>query len=581
MFLSRSERKTFPYLLCTLVICLVSVLQTGMTRGESAAAKQPNVILLLTDDQGYGDVGFHGNTKIRTPHMDQLAQQGMELTRFYCSPVCAPTRASLMTGRYYYRSGVIHTSRGGAKMAGTETTLPELLKGAGYATGIFGKWHLGDNYPMRPQDQGFTESLIHKSGGIGQAPDKPNSYFNPWLWKNGKRERGKGYCTDLFFDAALDFMDRQSAGGKPFFVYLPTNAPHTPLEIADSYWKPYLKLGLNETTARVYGMVENLDENLGRLMAHLEKSKLSENTILIFLGDNGPQQKRYTAGLKGRKSWVYEGGIRVPFVARWPGHIPAGTKSAQIAAHIDLMPTLLDMTGTPKPRSLKLDGIDLSGLLTGKVKTLPARHLFFQVHRGLTPQRYQNSAVVTQLYKLVGYPGTFGEENLMRDAEPVLELYDLTSDPGETKNLISKEPVVANKLRKEYERWFADVKQSRNFQPGVIVVNSQKENPTTLCRYQDGAFFQGASQGWMIEVETPGVYEVEINRGTDSKSGKLSVNWQGNESHEFLQGDENSARFELKAGTGMLDIWFQGQGTDRVYPGDNSTRGDVILKRLD
>lgn len=550
-------------------------------KGIAAEGKQPNVILLLTDDQGYGDVGFHGNAQIRTPHMDELARQGMELTRFYCSPVCAPTRASLMTGRYYYRSGVVHTSRGGAKMYGEETTLAELLQGAGYATGIFGKWHLGDNYPMRPQDQGFAESLVHRSGGIGQAPDKPNSYFDPWLWKNGQREQGKGYCTDLFFDAALEFMDRQTKAGKPFFVYLPTNAPHTPLEIADSYWKPYQEQGLDETTARVYGMVENLDENLGRLMAHLDQTKLKENTILIFLGDNGPQQKRYTAGLRGRKSWVYEGGIRVPFVATWPGHIPAGTLSAQIAAHIDLLPTLLDMTGTPKPKSLKLDGIDLTGLLTGKVKALPERKLFFQVHRGLTPQRYQNCAVVTQRYKLVGYPGTFGEENLMRDAEPVLELYDLTSDPGEMKNLISTQPDIAAGLRKDYESWFADVKQSRNFQPGLIVINSGKENPTTLCRYQDGSFTQGTSEGWMVQVETPGRYEVEIQRGADTKPGKLTVNWQGKRSHEFLSADQTSSRFELQSGTGMLDIWFQEEGADRDYPGDNSTRGDVILKRLD
>ncbi len=199
----------------------------------SIAADRPNVIVILTDDQGYGDVGVHGNKVIRTPNLDSFANAGVDLTRFYCSPVCAPTRASLMTGRYYYRSGVIHTAHGGAKMAGDNIAISELMRDAGYATGIFGKWHLGDNYPMRPQDQGFMETLIHKSGGIGQAPDKPNSYDNPILWRNGHEVRESGYCTDIFFRAAIDFIDRQRHN--PFFVYLATNAPHTPLEIDEKY----------------------------------------------------------------------------------------------------------------------------------------------------------------------------------------------------------------------------------------------------------------------------------------------------------------------------------------------------------
>lgn len=581
MHLVPCQSKRFQQTLFFFIFCLTSVIQTSIVKGAVDAPKRPNVILILTDDQGYGDVGFHGNQKLKTPHMDQLARQGVELTRFYCSPVCAPTRASLMTGRYYYRTGVIHTSRGGAKMQGEETTIAELLQTAGYQTGIFGKWHLGDNYPMRPQDQGFEESLVHKSGGIGQTPEKPNSYFDPWLWKNGKRVQGKGYCTDLFFDAAIKFIDQQNAAGRPFFAYLPTNAPHTPLEIADSYWKPYRKLGLNETTARVYGMIENLDENLGKLMAHLKRSRLLDNTIVIFLGDNGPQQKRYTAGLKGRKSWTYEGGIRVPFVACWQGHFPADTRSDQIAAHIDLLPTILSLTKTPFPSSLHLDGIDLSGLLTGKQSKLPDRSLFFQVHRGLTPQQYQNSAVVTQKYKLVGYPGTFNNENLMRGAEPVLELYDISADPSESKDLIAEQPEVAAKLRKQYDRWFEQVKETRHFKPGVIVIDSQQEKPTTLCRYQDGSFYQGTSQGWMVEVATPGEYQVQINRKPENQPGKLIVSWQGKVTHEYLKAGETAARFDLSAGTGMLDIWFQQQGEDRVYPGNNSTLGDVILERVE
>lgn len=547
--------------------------------GANAESERPNVVLILTDDQGYGDVGFHGNKKIKTPHLDRMAKNGIELTRFYCSPVCAPTRASLMTGCYFYRTGVIHTSRGGAKMHGEEITLAELLKQAGYKTGIFGKWHLGDNYPMRPEDQGFEETLVHKSGGIGQTPDQPNSYFDSRLWKNGKRFQADGYCTDVFFDAAIKFMDQQKQARQPFFVYLPTNAPHTPLEVDRSYWGPYQKMGLNETTARVYGMVENLDENVGKLMAWLKREKLSDDTIVIFLGDNGPQQKRFTAGLRGRKSWTYEGGIRVPFVAQWPGHFQGGTKSDQIAAHIDLLPTLLSLTKTPRPASLALDGIDLSELLSGKKAELPERSLFFQVHRGLTPQQYQNSAVVTQRFKLVGYPGTFGDENLMQQAEPILELYDLSVDPGEANNLIQSKPEQAAALRQKYDAWFSAVQNTRHFTPGTIVIDKEKEDPSVLCRYQDSTYSHGGPQGWMVKINNPGLYRVQINRKAMQNSGKLIVDWQGQKTHEYLNANENTAEFELRAGTGMLDIWFQ-TGTDRVYTRNNNTVGDVTLKQI-
>ncbi|WP_339729106.1 arylsulfatase [uncultured Gimesia sp.] len=559
---------------------LLSLTNAYSVWGAGEESERPNVILILTDDQGYGDVGFHGNKQLKTPNLDRMAKDGIELTRFYCSPVCAPTRASLMTGRYFYRTGVVHTSRGGAKMQGNEITLAELLKQAGYKTGIFGKWHLGDNYPMRPEDQGFEETLIHKGGGIGQSPDQPNSYFDSRLWKNGKRIQADGYCTDVFFQAAIEFMEQQKQEQQPFFVYLPTNAPHTPLEIDRSYWEPYQKMGLNETTARVYGMVQNLDENVGKLMVWLKKQDLLNNTIVIFLGDNGPQQKRFTDGLRGRKSWVYEGGIRVPFVAQWPGHFQGGSKSDQIAAHIDLLPTLLSLTKTPRPASLALDGIDLTALLSKKKTKLPERSLFFQVHRGLRPQRYQNTAVVTQRYKLVGYPGTFGDENLMQQAEPVLELYDVSIDPGEATNLMQSKPETAVALRQQYEDWFTEVQKTRNFTPGTIIVDKEKEDPSVLCRYQDGSYFQGVSQGWMVQIKNAGLYQVQIHRNAMQKPGKLFVNWRGQQTHEYLQANEVSAEFELSAGTGMLDIWFQVDGEDRVYPANNSTLGDVTLKQI-
>lgn len=550
-------------------------------QGAISQSSRPNVILILSDDQGYGDVGFHGNTKVKTPHLDRLAAEGFELSRFYCSPVCAPTRASLMTGRYYYRTGVIHTSRGGAKMHGDEVTIAELLKDAGYKTGIFGKWHLGDNYPMRPEDQGFEETLIHKSGGIGQSPDQPNSYFDPWLWKNGTKQKTVGYCTDVFFKAAIEFINRQKTDQQPFFVYLPTNAPHTPLEVSPSYWEPYQKVGLNETTAKVYGMVSNLDDNVGKLMTYLEKSDLLDTTIVLFIGDNGPQQKRFNAGLRGRKSWTYEGGIRVPFLASWQGRFQRGMKSDQIAAHIDILPTLLALTKTPQPESLKLDGMDLSKVLLGKNKAIPKRSLFFQVHRGLTPQQYQNSAVVTNRFKLVGYPGTFGNENLMRNTEPTLELYDILVDPGEQNNLIQSNPIATQALRDQYETWFLSMKQSRNFEPGIIIIDQEKEKICVLCRYQDGNYFQGKSQGWMVKIMHSGLYQIQIEKGLKQKPGKLIVNWQGRKTHEFLRKNESKAEFELSAGTGILDIWFQAEGEDRIHPADNGTLGDVTLKQID
>ena len=285
-----------------LVLLIGTVFPNSLT---ASVGEAPNIIIVLSDDQGWGDLGIHGNEVISTPKLDAFAREGVNFSRFYTSPVCSPTRASLMTGRYYYRTGVLHTSRGGAKMHGDEVTLAESLGGHGYATGIFGKWHLGDTYPMRPSDQGFAESLIHKSGGIGQTPDRPNSYLNPILWENGKRVASEGYCTDIFFDSALSFIERNQAN--PFLVYLALNAPHAPLEIDERYVLPYRAKGLDDSTAKVYGMVQNIDENFGRLLRRLEELELRENTVVFFLGDNGPQQRRFNGGLRGRKSSVFEG----------------------------------------------------------------------------------------------------------------------------------------------------------------------------------------------------------------------------------------------------------------------------------
>jgi arylsulfatase A-like enzyme len=557
-------------------ICGIAV---GAAFGRGPVAR-PSFIVVMTDDQGYGDVGVHGNALIQTPNLDRFAAEGVELTRFYCSPVCAPTRASLMTGRYYYRTGVIHTSRGGAKMHGQEVTVAEILREAGYQTGIFGKWHLGDNYPMRPQDQGFAESLVHRSGGIGQTPDRPNGYFDPILRHNGRRVQARGYCTDVFFDAAVRFIE--AAADEPFFVYLPTNAPHTPLEISPEYSDPYKAKGLDDVTAKAYGMITNIDENLGRLIEKLATLGLRDKTVVVFLTDNGAQQRRYNAGLRGRKSWTYEGGIRVPCFLQWPGTLAGGRKIGRIAAHVDVLPTLLDFAGVGRPKDLALDGESLVPLLReGSAAGWPDRTLYFQCHRGLDPKRYQNCAAVAQRFKMVGYPGTFSQEDLEPSGEPILELYDVEKDPGETTNLANEQPELLARLRVGYDAWFDDVGAARRFTPGVIHLGSDAENPLLLCRYQDGTYRGGVPHGWSVEIEQAGRYRLTINRGEADGKGRMHVTFNGQSWSRPLGAGENAAVLDLPKGKGVLDAWFVEEGKDRVVVSDNSTIGNVEVRRIE
>lgn len=543
-------------------------------------AQPPNVILVLTDDQGYADVGLHGNRHLQTPWMDGFAREGVEFTRFYSCPVCAPTRASLLTGRDFYRTGVIHTSRGGAKMASSEQTLAEMFRAAGYRTGIFGKWHLGDTFPMRPQDQGFDESLVHKSGGIGQTPDRPNSYFDPQLWHNGRRVQRTGYCTDVFFEAALEFLERKS--DQPFFVYLPTNAPHTPLEISDEFVQPYRDAGLDDVTARVYGMIANLDQNFGRLLLRLQERQLREHTIVWFLGDNGPQQARYAAGLRGRKGSVYEGGIRVPSFLQYPAQIRGGRQLDQPTAHIDVVPTLRALCGLNSPPAAPLDGISLAGWLRAD-QPLPDRAIFLQCHRGLRPQRYQNCAIITDRFKLLGDPGTFSSEDLTITV-PHWELYDLRADPGEQHELSNQHPQAVTRLSSAYEAWFESVRAARQFAPGTIVLGDDRDNPLTLCRYQDGTYRDGRPQGWSVRVARGAEYRLQVRLASAPNPGSIHVQWQGRHLEQSAEisrdGQRASATVPLEAGAGMIDVWFQETGRPRVVMTDNSTVGDVLVERL-
>jgi arylsulfatase A-like enzyme len=521
----------------------------GITRREALSAPafflqrgnrpRPNIVLLITDDQGYGDLSITGNPVLKTPNLDRIAREGASFQQFRVSPVCSPTRSSLLTGRWNYRTGIVDTYLGRSMMRTDEVTMAECLLQAGYATGIFGKWHLGDNAPLRAMDRGFSEALTLRGGGLAQPSSPPGTgYFDPPLEHNGRPVQPKGYCTDIFFHAAMDFIEQNRQ--RPFFCYLATNAPHTPLEIGDEWVAPYRGRRLDATTEKIYGMVANIDHNTGLLLAHLRRLRLDTNTILLYLSDNGPQQKRYNAGLRGLKGSVYEGGIRVPCFVRWPGVITAGSRVAGAAAHIDLMPTFLEACGASAPGNRTLDGRSLLARLSGQEGASSLPH-FLQWHRGDAPEAWRNCAVLDGGWKLL-------------DGK---ELYHLPSDPGEQSDVAGREPERVRALRASYERWFASV-GAAGFDPLRIWIGSDRENPVLLTR-QD---WRGPHASWNadglgfyeVDVRRPGRYQVELRFPT-LQQGAVAV---------FDSGDVRaSVAAAPGASRALVDVAFPSTGPRR------------------
>ena len=505
----------------TRVLALIPLILLAFACGPAAEGPdRPNIILIMTDDQGWAQLGSHGDPVLQTPRLDAMAAESVEMTRFYVSPVCAPTRAALMTGRYNYRTGVVDTYLGRAMMAPDELTIAEILRDSGYRTGIFGKWHLGDNYPQRTVDQGFQASVVHKGGGIGQPSDPPGSdYFDPILFRDGVQASFEGYCTDVYFDEAIRWIGDGS--GEPFFAYIPTNAPHSPYLVPDSYREPYAAQGLSDKDARIYGMITNIDDNVGRLLDHLEAQGLSGNTIFIFMTDNGPTTRLYHAGLRAQKASVYEGGIRVPFLVRWPDRLEAH-KVESLGAHIDVTPTLLAAAGVAAPSEAQFDGINLLPLWEGELSELPDRTYFVQAHRGNEPERYRAFAAVEQQYKLV-QPLSF------RDSPPegaAIELYDLIADPSETTDLAADMPDVVDRLKAGYDSWFDDVSASRGFEAVRFMVGSDQQQSVTLTRQDwrmetpDGWGRREKVLGrWEVEVASEGPYDVVVTFANPAPAG--------------------------------------------------------------
>jgi len=475
----------------------------------------PNVVLIMTDDQGFGDFGFLGADVLRTPRLDRLAAESVRVDPFYVCPVCAPTRASLMTGRYHYRTGVTDTWVGRAMMAPDEVTIAELLRDAGYATGLFGKWHLGDCLPMRPQDQGFERVLVHRGGGIGQPSDPVGAerkYTDPTLVDDGELRAFDGYCTDIYFEHARAFIDRARRDQRPFFCVITTNAPHGPFhDVPPARLADLLERTEDERAARIFAMIENIDDNVGRLIDHLDDERLSESTLVLFLNDNGPNGPGRSGPFRGQKTGVHEGGVRTPLLARWPGRFPAGHVVERFGAHIDLLPTILEACDVDQPNDLRIDGRSLLPLLEAREVAWPDRSLVIQTHRGDRPLPLRHFFLRDRRFKLV-HPTGFGGEGF--EGEPRFELYDLLDDPTERTDLAADHPDIVSRMRATYDAWFKDVTANRDYAPLPILVGDPRENPTTLTQ-QDwrtvaGGWGKNASGDWYVDVAEAATFDLSI-----------------------------------------------------------------------
>jgi arylsulfatase A-like enzyme len=506
------------------LLLLVGAVLPGCQRDHASAATpdrliRPNVLIVLTDDQGYGDVAGHGNTMIETPHLDALRAESVRLTDFHVDPTCSPTRSALMTGRFSTRTGVWHTIMGRSLMDGGEETLAEVFRANGYRTGMFGKWHLGDNAPTRPQDQGFEHVVWHHGGGVGQGPDHwDNDYFDDTYEVNGEWRPFEGYCTDVWFREATKFIEREDA--RPFFAYLSTNAPHGPFLVDEAYSKPYEDRGVATTMARFYGMITNIDENLGGLRARLTELGLDENTVIVFMTDNGTaagHAKRgkeegtwpgFRAGMRGHKGSEYEGGHRVPFFVSWPGGDVGGGRDVDaLAAHVDVLPTLVELCGLEDTTQRPLDGASFASALRGDGPAPSERTLFVHSQRVERPRKWRKCAVMTERWRLVN-----GEE-----------LYDVVLDPAQERDVAAHHADVVAELRAAYEKWWASLEGVMG--ETVHIHLGGDEDPVDLMSHDWHTNDQGTpwhqnhvrngyvgNGPWAVDVRQAGTYDVTLLR---------------------------------------------------------------------
>ncbi|MCG9792354.1 arylsulfatase [Flavobacterium algicola] len=442
-----------------LTLLIISIPLISKAQVSQLKNSRPNIIFVMTDDQGMGDFSCMGNQVVKTPNIDKFYEKATRFTEYHVSPTCAPTRAAIMSGRHEFRAGVTHTILERERMALDIFTLPQALKTAGYTTGIFGKWHLGDADEYLPGNRGFDEVLIHGGGGIGQTrygdfpPNEENLYFDNVLLHNETIVKTKGFCTDLFFDAALAWTKKKIDAKEPYFTYIALNAPHAPLVAPESYKKRFLEMGYDDGTAGRYGMIENIDDNFALLMKKLTEWNSLDNTLVIFTTDNGATHlsgtlngkkvSHFNANLKGAKNSPHEGGNHVPFFWYWKGVLAEGKDINELTAQIDIYQTFAELTGAKLPKKMQsLEGRSLLPLLENKKENWTDRLLF--THCG----RWDTGMVNESEYK------TFAVRNQKWRFVNNNELYDIATDPGETQNVFEKHPEVVATFKTPYDNWW-------------------------------------------------------------------------------------------------------------------------------
>jgi arylsulfatase A-like enzyme len=539
------------------------------TESSKIVNKQPNVIIVMTDDQGYGDVGALGNTIVKTPAIDNFYNESVHLTDFHVAPTCAPTRAGLMTGCYANRVGVWHTVGGFSILKKNQKTMAQAFNDNGYATAMFGKWHLGDAYPARPQDKGFDYTIIHGGGGVTQTPDYwNNDYFDDTYLKNDTPQKFTGYCTDVWFNEAIKYIEEKKE--EPFFCYIATNAPHGPFNVPLEYYNEYKDLPIPEIQKRFYGMISNVDDNFEKLENKLKELNLFDNTILIFMTDNGTSvgyrgfdgiKYGFNAGMRGTKNSEYEGGHRVPFFISYPkGNIKGGRDVSTLTANVDVLPTLAGLCNL-EISDYSIDGMDVSSIILNKKTTLDRDYIVTDSQRKQAPIKWRKSAVMSDKLRLVNG----------------VELYNLEEDPNQQNDLSLQYPSKVKTMRSYYNEWWASVSSDFNIDP-IIIVGSDYQNPVTITSHDihlheskisyDQNLIREASKNsyggsFAIEFDKSGLYEVELSRWPFESGLKFNDAPKGIPETLTTHAISDGKKVDFKSATLKFNAWKETKNVDQ------------------